>query len=65
MITENNSREMVTFSIRIDRRIKRALDLAAENDDRSRNRIIEHILAERTGIMIFPFQHDAKLDGEE
>lgn len=47
---------MVTFSIRIDARIVAELDAIAVAQDRTRNRIIEHLLAQGTGLPVFRFQ---------
>lgn len=44
------AREMTTFSIRIDRRIRDRLDLLARRDSRKRNNLIEKLLAEAVGI---------------
>ena len=44
----------VNFSIRIEQEIRDRLDTAANKDDRTRNRLIEQVLAEKTGVVLDP-----------
>ena len=44
----------VVFSIRVDKRIKDKLDSITRDDDKSRNRLIEQVLAEKCGVLLDP-----------
>ncbi len=60
MDKQATQREMVIFSIRIDKRIADQLNVLARKDDWKRNKLIENILAEKCGLILNPYYEPRK-----